>query len=150
LQFLFHRQWTRLKAYANARGVEIIGDIPIFVAYDSADVWAARHLFHLGDDLLPAAVAGAPPDYFSATGQLCGNPLYRWSAMAAEGYRWWIDRFHTLLTRVDRVRLDHFRGFAAYWEVPAGEKTAVGGRWVSGPGRALFDAVREELGSFPI
>jgi 4-alpha-glucanotransferase len=146
MQFQFYRQWRQLKAYANSRGVQIIGDIPIFVAYDSADVWGNREIFELDEQGLPTVVAGVPPDYFSATGQLWGNPLYRWDVLARQGYRWWIERFRAALTLVDIVRLDHFRGFAAYWEVPAGEETAVNGRWAPGPGAALFEAVRAALG----
>jgi 4-alpha-glucanotransferase len=146
MQFMFFEQWRRLKAYANERGIQIIGDIPIFVAYDSADVWANRNLFKLDDDGNPTVVAGVPPDYFSATGQLWGNPLYRWDVIARQGYRWWIERFRTTLTLVDIARIDHFRGFAAYWEVPASEETAINGRWVRGPGEALFAAVRKALG----
>jgi 4-alpha-glucanotransferase len=149
-QFQFFRQWARLRAYANERGVKIIGDIPIFVAYDSADVWGSRELFYLGEDLLPTVVAGVPPDYFSATGQLWGNPLYRWDVLDRQGYDWWIERLRAVLTLVDIVRLDHFRGFAAYWEVPAGEETAINGHWIAGPGAALFEAVGEALGSLPI
>jgi 4-alpha-glucanotransferase len=149
-QFQFFRQWTALRAYANERGVKIIGDIPIFVAYDSADVWGSRELFFIGDDLRPTVVAGVPPDYFSATGQLWGNPLYRWDVLDRQGYDWWIERLRAVLTLVDIVRLDHFRGFAAYWEVPADEETAINGRWVEGPGAALFEAVGEALGSLPI
>jgi 4-alpha-glucanotransferase len=150
MQFQFFSQWERLKRYANQRGVRIIGDIPIFVAYDSADVWTNRAVFALDEDGRPTAVAGVPPDYFSATGQLWGNPLYRWDVLAQQGYRWWIERFRAALSLVDIVRIDHFRGFAAYWEVPASEKTAVNGRWVSGPGLALFEAVGAALGQLPI
>lgn len=150
MQWLFFEQWRELKAYANVRGIQIIGDIPIFVAYDSADVWANRAIFELDDAGAPTVVAGVPPDYFSATGQLWGNPLYRWDELAQSGYRWWIERFRATLTLVDIVRIDHFRGFAAYWEVPAGEETAINGRWVLGPGTALFEAVRAALGSLPI
>jgi 4-alpha-glucanotransferase len=150
LQFLFYSQWGRLKRYANRRGVRIIGDIPIFVAYDSADVWTNPEIFFLDAEGKPTVVAGVPPDYFSATGQLWGNPLYRWDALAHQGYRWWIERFRTALTQVDIARIDHFRGFAAYWEVPAGEATAINGRWVSGPSMALFEAVGAELGQLPI
>ena len=145
-QFLFFRQWQSLRAHAHARGVRVLGDLPIFVAHDGADVWAHPELFHLDAQGGPTAVAGVPPDYFSATGQLWGNPLYRWDAIARTGYRWWIDRFRAALELVDLVRLDHFRGFEAYWEVPAGEKTAVRGRWVKGPGAALFEALQRELG----
>lgn len=145
IQFTFYRQWTALKQYANARGIRLIGDIPIFVAYDSADVWAHQHLFKLARDGSPEVVAGVPPDYFSRTGQLWGNPHYRWDVMAQSGYEWWIARFRTLQRLVDIVRLDHFRGFAASWEVPYGHDTAENGRWVDGPGEAFFDAVRASI-----
>jgi 4-alpha-glucanotransferase len=150
LQFQFYRQWTRLKTYANERGVKVIGDIPIFVAYDSADLWANRDVFALDEDGNPTVVAGVPPDYFSATGQRWGNPLYRWDALAKREYGWWVERFRSMFTLFDIVRLDHFRGFVAYWEVPAEEETAINGRWVSGPGAALFDTVRQALGDVPI
>jgi 4-alpha-glucanotransferase len=150
LQFLFQRQWLDLKSYANQRGVRIIGDIPIFVAYDSADVWANPDLFWLDEGGNPLVVAGVPPDYFSATGQRWGNPLYRWDVLAKRGYTWWIERFRSTLVLYDIARIDHFRGFAGYWEVPAEEETAINGRWVAGPGRDLFDAVHRALGSLPI
>jgi len=150
LQYQFFRQWDDLKRYANDRGIRIVGDIPIFVAFDSADVWAHPELFHINEQLQPTVVAGVPPDYFSATGQLWGNPLYRWGAMEADGYAWWVARFRQTLRTVDIVRLDHFRGFAAYWEVPAGEPTAVNGRWVEGPGACLFSALTLALGELPI
>jgi 4-alpha-glucanotransferase len=150
MQHQFYRQWTGLKSYANERGVWIVGDIPIFVAYDSADVWANREIFALNEQGHALVVAGVPPDYFSATGQLWGNPLYRWDVLARQGYRWWIERCRTTLTLVDIARLDHFRGFMAYWEVPAGEPTAVNGRWAPGPGAALFEALRAALGGLPI
>jgi 4-alpha-glucanotransferase len=124
--------------------------VPIFVAHDSADVWAHPELFHLAADGRPSHVAGVPPDYFSATGQLWGNPLYRWDAMARSGYRFWVERFRSALRLFDSVRLDHFRGFEAYWEVPAAEETAVNGRWVPGPGAALFEAIEKELGPLPV
>jgi 4-alpha-glucanotransferase len=127
-----------------------MGDIPIFVAHDSADVWAHPDLFRLKKDGTPEVVAGVPPDYFSATGQLWGNPIYRWQEMAARGFSWWVERFRATFEMMDRVRLDHFRGFEAYWEIPAGEKTAVNGKWVKGPGAALFEALREGLGNLPI
>jgi 4-alpha-glucanotransferase len=149
-QFLFFEQWGQVKADANARGIRILGDIPIFVAHDSADVWAHPELFHLAADGTPALVAGVPPDYFSATGQLWGNPLYRWDVLARSGYAWWIDRFRAGLRLFDLVRLDHFRGFEAYWEVPAGEPTAVDGRWVKGPGEEFFLALERALGSLPV
>jgi len=150
-QQLFADQWWQLRRAASKRGIAIIGDIPIFVAYDSADVWAHRHLFKLDAEGRPRVVAGVPPDYFSATGQLWGNPLYDWQAMAGEGYAWWIARFRHLAELVDLVRVDHFRGFQAAWEVPAGAPTAVEGAWVPGPGTAVFDAIAEALGgSVPV
>lgn len=150
LQFLFERQWTALRRYANERGIRIIGDIPIFVAHDSADVWANQEMFLLDDRGNPTVVAGVPPDYFSPTGQRWGNPLYRWEVLAATGYRWWIDRFRAMLGLVDMIRIDHFRGFVAGWEVPADQETAEHGRWVPGPGKALFQAAQEALGNLPI
>jgi 4-alpha-glucanotransferase len=150
LQYQFFRQWSALRHYALQRGVSIMGDLPIYVAHDSADVWAHPEMFHLGDNGTPALVAGVPPDYFSATGQLWGNPLYRWDKMAQSGYRWWIERFQTVLSLVDRVRLDHFRGFEAYWEIPAAELTAIRGRWVPGPGASLFEELQASLGELPI
>ncbi len=150
MQWQFFRQWGRVKGYANANGVEVIGDIPIFVAYDSADVWSNPHLFHLDEGGRPLVVAGVPPDYFSKTGQLWGNPLYNWDALAFHGYDWWVDRMRSALLLYDQVRIDHFRGFEAYWEVPAMEKTAVNGRWMKGPGDALFNALIDVLGPLPI
>ncbi len=149
-QFEFFRQWAALRAHARSRGIELMGDVPIFVAHDSADVWAHRELFQLAESGEPAVMAGVPPDYFSATGQCWGNPLYRWDVIAGSGYAWWIARFRKVLELVDRVRLDHFRGFEAYWEIPGGETTAVKGRWVKGPGEALFAALRGALGEIPI
>lgn len=149
-QFLFFRQWQRLRTYANEKGIRIIGDIPIFVSADSADVWANPHEFLLDAECRPRFVAGVPPDYFSATGQLWGNPLYDWPAMEKSGFAWWIARFRALLTLVDVVRLDHFRGFEAYWEIPAGRPDAVVGRWVKAPGIALQAAVSRALGKLPI
>jgi 4-alpha-glucanotransferase len=149
-QHLFFRQWGALRAYCRERGIRIVGDIPIFVAHDSADVWAHPELFHLAADGTPAFVAGVPPDYFSATGQLWGNPLYRWDVLARTRYSWWIERFKATLALVDVVRLDHFRGFEACWEVPAAHETAEHGRWVAGPGAELFEAVQEALGPLPI
>ena len=150
VQWQFRRQWKELKAYANGRGVDIIGDMPIFVAYDSADVWANQELFHLDATGKPMVVAGVPPDYFSKTGQLWGNPLYNWGRVADTGYSWWIARLRNDLDLYDLIRIDHFRGFEAYWEVPSGEKTAVNGRWVEGPGDALFAALRGNLGALPL
>ena len=139
-----------MKKYANDKGISVVGDIPIFVAYDSVDVWAHPELFFLDEDLLPTVVAGVPPDYFSATGQLWGNPLYRWDVMQEQDYAWWIARIRQTFRTVDILRLDHFRGFAAYWAVPAGEPTAINGEWVEGPGAALFEALRDALGELPI
>nr|BAG55480.1 putative glycoside hydrolase [uncultured bacterium] len=150
LQFLFFNQWLALKAYANERGIQIIGDIPIFVAFDSADVWANQGLFYLNDDGSPAVVAGVPPDYFSETGQRWGNPLYRWYEMSQNNYAWWTARLKMCFTQADIVRIDHFRGFDAYWEIPAAEPTAVIGKWIKGPGSAFFSAVAENLGELPL
>ncbi len=150
IQWTFYRQWETLKAYAHQRGLQIIGDIPIFVAYDSADVWAHPELFYLDEDGRPTVVAGVPPDYFSPTGQRWGNPLYRWDVLAENGYRWWVDRFRSVLRMVDWVRLDHFRGFEAYWEIPADMPTAEVGRWVKGPGDDFFRTLERELGRLPI
>ncbi len=146
LQFFFFRQWNHLHAYANERGIKIIGDIPIFVAPDSADVWANRDLFFLDDAGRPTVVAGVPPDYFSPTGQLWGNPLYNWPKMKSRGYRWWITRLKATLKMVDIVRIDHFRGFVSYWEIPAGEETAISGQWIYGPGADFFHAIEAALG----
>ncbi len=149
-QFFFFRQWNALRTYANQKGIRIIGDIPIFVAYDSADVWANPDLFFLDSKGHPTVVAGVPPDYFSPTGQLWGNPLYRWRIHRQTGYAWWIRRFKATLQTVDIVRLDHFRGFAGYWEVPANMPTAEIGRWVPGPGKHFVKAIRDALGDLPI
>ncbi len=149
-QFLFYRQWDRLRAQANQRGVKIIGDIPIFVASDSADVWAHPELFFLDEARQPTVVAGVPPDYFSPTGQLWGNPFYRWEVHAKSGYAWWMARLQAVLDQVDIVRLDHFRGFAGYWEVSASAETAVDGRWVPGPGDEFFETVLKTFGDLPI
>ncbi|MBI1747925.1 MAG: 4-alpha-glucanotransferase [Acidobacteria bacterium] len=149
IQFEFFRQWRRLKMYCNQKGIEIIGDIPIFVAHDSADVWSHPHLFDLDHDGNPRTIAGVPPDYFSATGQCWGNPLYRWERMADTGYTWWIERVRAALELVDWVRLDHFRGFEQYYEIPGGATTAVKGRWMPGPGDALFTALTKALGKLP-
>jgi len=149
-QWRFFRQWEKLKAHANARGVKIVGDAPIFIAYQSAEVWARPELFELDATGKPTVVAGVPPDLFSATGQRWGNPLYRWPAHAAEGYAWWIERVRRTFELVDIVRIDHFRGFAGYWEIPAHEATAEHGHWLPGPGAALFDAISATLGDVPI
>ncbi|MFZ5910464.1 MAG: 4-alpha-glucanotransferase [Chloroflexota bacterium] len=148
-QFVFFRQWMELREHAHKLGIRIIGDLPIFVAYDSADVWRRPELFHLDADARPTVVAGVPPDYFSTTGQLWGNPLYRWEAHQATGYAWWLERFKATLRLVDIVRLDHFRGFAGYWEVPAGNLTAETGRWVPGPGADFFRILDSKLGESP-
>jgi len=150
IQYLFFAQWRALRAECGRRGIRLMGDIPIFVAHDSADVWAHPEIFHLAADGRPSFVAGVPPDYFSATGQLWGNPLYRWDVLARRGYDFWVERLRSLFGQVDLVRLDHFRGFEAYWEVPGDAKTAEGGRWVPGPGAAFFDALQEKLGPLPI
>ncbi|MFO1266169.1 MAG: 4-alpha-glucanotransferase [Rubrivivax sp.] len=144
-QWRFLRQWQRLHAHARSKGVAIVGDIPIFIAAHSAEVWARPDLFELDASGRPPVVAGVPPDYFSATGQRWGNPLYRWAAHAQEGYAWWIERMRRILALVDIVRIDHFRGFVAHWEIPADEPTAINGRWVEGPGEALFAAVSRAL-----
>jgi 4-alpha-glucanotransferase len=149
-QFIFFRQWEKLRQYAHDRDIQIIGDIPIFVAHDCAEVWAHPELFYLLDDGEPEYVAGVPPDYFSPTGQLWGNPLYRWDVHRRSGYRWWLQRLGGVLALVDVVRLDHFRGFAGYWEVPGGSKTAEYGRWVPGPGHNFFDVLEDKLGDLPI
>jgi 4-alpha-glucanotransferase len=148
-QFLFASQWQALRRRARSLGIRILGDVPIYVADDSADVWAHREIFRLDGKGRPLVVGGVPPDYFSSTGQLWGNPLYDWGVLEASGYFWWVARLRAVLELVDAVRLDHFRGFAGYWEVPAGQKTAVKGRWVPGPGRKLFDAVQGVLGALP-
>jgi 4-alpha-glucanotransferase len=151
LQFEFFRQWTLLKQYANKKRVQIIGDIPIYVAHDSADVWANPENFQLEEETgAVAQMAGVPPDYFSETGQLWGNPVYNWQYLQQHGFRWWIQRFEALLDYVDWIRIDHFRGFEAYWSVPAGEETAMNGEWVTAPGEAFFDALEHRLGKLPI
>ncbi len=148
--YFFERQWRELRAYAHERGITIIGDVPIYVDRDSVDVWERRDQFRLDAAGNPEAVAGVPPDFFSKTGQLWGNPLYAWDRMAADGHGWWVRRMRRALEQVDLVRLDHFRGFSAYWEVPADAPDATSGRWVKGPGRALFDDLSRALGSLPL
>src|SRR5262249_33072510 len=149
-QFLFFRQWQDLRDHARANRVRLMGDLPIFVAYDSADVWARPELFRLANSRRPVAVPVGPPACFAATGQLWGNPLYDWDAMRRDGFSWWVDRLRAALRLVDRVRLDHFRGLQAYWEVPAGAATAAGGRWVEGPGQDLLTALQTALGGLPL
>src|SRR5712692_1385821 len=148
-QFLLFRQGDQLKAHAHSRGVGLIGDLPFFVSPDSSDVWANPELFLLDEQRRPLVVAGVPPDYFSAEGQLWGNPVYDWEALRRTGYRWWVDRLRALLVHVDVIRLDHFRAFAAGWHVPAGAPTAQGGRWMPGPGAEFFSTVQKELGALP-
>jgi 4-alpha-glucanotransferase len=145
LQYLFDLQWQKLRTYAKSKGIMLIGDMAIFVAHDSADVWARPDLFKLDADFNPRVGAGVPPDYFSATGQLWGNPIYDWDAMAEDGFAWWVARMARLLDFADAVRLDHFRGFAACWETPAGETTAINGTWVEAPGMTLFQAIMDAL-----
>lgn len=150
IQWQFFRQWRKLRAYAAGKGVSIIGDIPIFVGYDSADVWSRRELFLLDSKGQPTVVAGVPPDYFSVTGQLWGNPLYDWEMMGVQKYAWWIERFQAMFELFDIIRVDHFRGFEAAWHVPAGEKTAVNGSWVKASGTILFDTLAASLGALPV
>ena len=149
-QWCFARQWSQLKQYANERGIRIIGDVPIFVAYQSTDIWAHQELFKLDENGRPTVVAGVPPDYFSKTGQLWGNPLYRWDVHEKTGFAWWIARMRHAFKLFDLVRIDHFRGFSAYWEIPANADTAIHGRWMPGPGAKLFEAFTNALGELPI
>jgi 4-alpha-glucanotransferase len=150
LQFVFFSQWKALRAYCRERGIRVMGDLPIYVAHDSADVWANPEFFQLNEDGSPKVVAGVPPDYFSATGQLWGNPIYAWDVLEESGFEWWLKRFRAVLDMVDLVRLDHFRGFEAYWEVPFPATTAEHGRWVKGPGSSLFHAAEARLGELPL
>jgi 4-alpha-glucanotransferase len=149
-QWCFTRQWNTMKKYANERNIKLVGDIPIFVAHHSADVWSNQEAFYLDENGMPLFVAGVPPDYFSEDGQRWGNPLYRWDIMAEQKYRWWINRVKRTFELFDILRIDHFRGFEGYWEIPANEKTARIGRWVKGPGEDLFNAIKNELGTLPI
>ncbi len=148
-QFLFSRSWRKLHDYARDRGIRIVGDVPIFVAFDSADVWANRDIFQLDDEGQPIVVAGVPPDYFSATGQRWGNPLYRWDVLRERGYDWWVERFRRAFEMVDVLRIDHFRGFESYWAIEANEETAVNGEWVKGPGQDFFRKIEQQLGEAP-
>jgi 4-alpha-glucanotransferase len=150
VQWCWDTQCRALKAYANERGIALIGDIPIYVADNSADVWSRQDLYELGADGMPTVIAGVPPDPLGPEGQRWGNPIYRWDRMAAEGYAWWAERVERVLTQADVVRIDHFRGFAGYWEIPASSPTAKVGRWVVGPGRPLFEAIEQRLGALPI
>jgi len=149
-QFEFFRQWKQVQAYAHKAGIRIIGDLPIYVALDSADVWTNREYFQLSDEGQPLKIAGVPPDYFSATGQCWGNPIYRWDRLEQTGYRWWIERFRAALELYDAARMDHFRGFEAYWEIPGDATTAINGRWVKGPGANFFAALEREFNELPI
>jgi len=151
VQFEFFRQWTELKRYANERKIQIIGDIPIYVAHDSADVWSHREIFCLDEATgEPALMAGVPPDYFSATGQLWGNPVYNWEKLQANNFEWWVQRFEAIFSYVDVTRIDHFRGFDAYWAVKRGQETAMYGEWIKAPGTALLDVINEKFGNLPI
>ncbi|TVR43037.1 MAG: 4-alpha-glucanotransferase [Bacteroidia bacterium] len=150
LQFLFYQQWLELKAYANSNNIEVIGDLPLYVAFDSADAWANPEIFDFDKTLNPRTVAGVPPDYFSETGQLWGNPIYDWSYLESRGFQWWIDRIKGNFLLYDILRIDHFRGLAAYWSVPADEKTAIKGKWIEAPGEAMLRAVYGALGEKPI
>ncbi len=150
-QYEFFRQWSNVKSYANMRGIEIIGDIPIYVAHDSADVWANPEIFCLDEETGAAAqMAGVPPDYFSATGQLWGNPVYNWEQLQKQDFKWWIQRFEAMLDYVDIIRIDHFRGFEAFWAVKQGEETAMNGEWIEAPGEELFDTIKQKLGKLPV
>jgi 4-alpha-glucanotransferase len=151
LQFKFFEQWRNLRRYANDKGISIIGDISIYVCHNSSDVWAQPNIFQLNPETLESAyIAGVPPDYFSETGQLWGNPVYDWDELKRTGFSWWIERFKATLAYADLVRIDHFRGFEAYWRVPAGEETAMNGEWIKGPDREFFEAIRQGLGSLPV
>jgi len=150
IQYIFFRQWIAIKEYAHKNSIRIIGDIPLYISLDSADAWAHTHLFEFDHKLDPVRVGGVPPDYFSETGQLWGNPLFRWIDMKEEVYSWWEQRIQTNLLLFDFIRIDHFRGFAAYWTVPFGEKTAVKGKWITGPGKDFFDAMIKRFGPLPI
>jgi 4-alpha-glucanotransferase len=149
-QYLFHRQWTALQSYCHARDIHLFGDLPIYVAPDSADVWAHQDLFHVDDDGEPTVVAGVPPDYFSPEGQHWGNPIYRWDRMEDRGYAWWTERLRRAFDLFDLVRLDHFRGFDEYWEIPAERETAINGEWKDGPGAEFFEAMEDEFGDLPV
>jgi 4-alpha-glucanotransferase len=149
IQYIFLSQWKGLREACNKSGVALLADVPIYVTHDSADVWANPHFFNLDDAMLPISVSGVPPDYFSETGQLWGNPLYRWDEMARDGYAWWINRVRDAMRMTDIIRLDHFRGFEKFYQIPAGSDTAVDGIWVKGPGDRLFQALNNALGKLP-
>ncbi len=150
IQFLFYRQWLELKSHANLNGIRIIGDLPLYVALDSADAWANPENFDFDENLRPNTVAGVPPDYFSETGQLWGNPIYNWDRLKKEGFRWWVDRIKANFLLYDILRIDHFRGLAAYWSIPSGEETAIKGQWIKAPGQEMLQAIYDQLGSSPI
>lgn len=150
LQYVFFTQWESLKNYTNAKGIEIVGDIPIFIAHDSADAWSCPEVFQFDSQRNPTHVAGVPPDYFSETGQLWGNPLFNWDYLKQTNYAWWVERVRGNLSLYDIIRIDHFRGFAAYWSVPYGETTAINGKWVEAPGKEVFETIRKTLGEVPI
>jgi 4-alpha-glucanotransferase len=150
LQFIFFRQWMGLRDYAKKHKIKIIGDIPLYISMDSSDAWANPSEFEFDENLRPERVGGVPPDYFSETGQLWGNPLFRWDVMKKNNYKWWMDRIRTNLTLYDIIRIDHFRGFAAYWAIPYGEKTAVNGSWITGPGKDFFEVLKKESGDLPV
>ncbi|MBC8173850.1 MAG: 4-alpha-glucanotransferase [Chitinophagales bacterium] len=150
IQYIFFKQWYALKKYANDNGIKIIGDIPIYVAMDSSDTWCNPTLFQFDEFKNPLCVGGCPPDYFSETGQMWGNPIFNYEEMEKDGYRWWIDRIKSSLDLYDLIRIDHFRGFAGYWSIPFGEETAINGKWIDGPGMKLFDAIKNELGDIPV
>lgn len=150
LQFMFFQQWQELKTYIKAKGISVIGDLPIFIAMDSADAWAKHEIFQFDQQLNPTAVAGVPPDYFSETGQLWGNPLYNWESLQENDFKWWKERFRASLAIADLIRVDHFRGFAGYWSVPYGEENAVRGKWIKAPGVSLFQSLQQEFAELPI
>ncbi|WP_300382817.1 4-alpha-glucanotransferase [Clostridium sp.] len=150
LQYIFYYQWENLKNYANDKGIKIIGDIPIYVAEDSSDIWSNPEIFMLDENLMPKEVSGCPPDAFSETGQLWGNPIYNWEELKNQGYRWWIERIKSSLNIFDIIRIDHFRGFESYWSIPYEDDTAINGQWERGPGIELFDAIKKELGEIEI
>lgn len=150
VQFLFFRQWNKLKDYANQKGIQIIGDLPIYPSADSSDVWVNPELFQVDENLLPSGIAGVPPDLYSETGQMWGNPTYNWDAHRVDGFSWWIERIKNTRAFADVIRIDHFRGLYDYWEIPQGETTALNGRWLPGPKMELFDAIKKELGDIPI
>lgn len=150
VQAVFNKQWKKLKSYANENGIQVIGDLPIFIAYDSSDLWSNKNLFTVDEEGKLETVAGVPPDYFSATGQLWGNPLYKWDVMKENEFYWWRQRISKMLELVDFIRIDHFRGFEAYWEIPGGAETAEHGKWIKAPGYELFNTIKEKLGVLPI